>query len=261
MGEKKVTVSSTPGKTKHFQTLMLNDEVTLCDCPGLVFPNFVATKAEMVCNGLLPIDQLRDCIAPTSLVCQRVRRDLLEGIYGIILPVDKDDNENIVLRQPTPYELLSAYGFIRGFMTASGTPDVSRSARYILKDYVNGLLRYVAKPPFKGKKEEDPYTDFDPQEGQKLESIVSKEKYEMLVKQRSSNLSSGGTNNAPREKKRADPKEKKYARGPTYQEKVTNPYDPNYKPPANKKLSKKDRKFKKLEYKYNRNKMFVPVDL
>ena len=64
---KKVSVSSTPGKTKHFQTILM-DEVDLCDCPGLVFPNFAKTKAELVCNGILPVDQLRDTIRkPTGL--------------------------------------------------------------------------------------------------------------------------------------------------------------------------------------------------
>jgi len=38
LGRKKVGVASMPGKTKHFQTLKLTEEVTLCDCPGLVFP-------------------------------------------------------------------------------------------------------------------------------------------------------------------------------------------------------------------------------
>lgn len=37
-GAKKVAVASMPGKTKHFQTLPLTNSVTLCDCPGLVFP-------------------------------------------------------------------------------------------------------------------------------------------------------------------------------------------------------------------------------
>ncbi len=37
-GVKKVAVASMPGKTKHFQTLPLTNQVTLCDCPGLVFP-------------------------------------------------------------------------------------------------------------------------------------------------------------------------------------------------------------------------------
>jgi large subunit GTPase 1 len=65
---KKVAVSSTPGKTKHFQTLLLGDDVCLCDCPGLVFPSFVSTKAEMIVNGLLPIDQMRDHLPPVTLV-------------------------------------------------------------------------------------------------------------------------------------------------------------------------------------------------
>ena len=44
----------------HLQTLTLNPDVTLCDCPGLVFPSFVSSMAEMVTNGILPIAHLRD---------------------------------------------------------------------------------------------------------------------------------------------------------------------------------------------------------
>ena len=56
--EKKVSVSATPGKTKHFQTLFLDKDVMLCDCCGLVMPSFCLTKADMVVNGILPIDQV-----------------------------------------------------------------------------------------------------------------------------------------------------------------------------------------------------------
>ena len=35
----------------------------------------------------------------------------------------------------------------RGFMTANGQPDQSRSARYVLKDYVSGRLLYCHTPP------------------------------------------------------------------------------------------------------------------
>ena len=55
----------------------------LCDCPGLVFPSFVSTKAEMVCNGVLPIDHLRDPIAPMALVASRIPRHVLEETYGM----------------------------------------------------------------------------------------------------------------------------------------------------------------------------------
>ena len=56
--EKKVSVSATPGKTKHFQTLFLDKDIMLCDCCGLVMPSFCLTKADMVVNGILPIDQV-----------------------------------------------------------------------------------------------------------------------------------------------------------------------------------------------------------
>lgn len=41
-GGVRVSVGATPGKTKHFQTLVLSHSLMLCDCPGLVFPSFVS---------------------------------------------------------------------------------------------------------------------------------------------------------------------------------------------------------------------------
>lgn len=99
---KKVSVSATPGHTKHFQvqeysfyhsvcqllhsilgtpkiwlvlphvfmpqTLYVEPDLCLCDCPGLVMPSFVSTKAEMICSGILPIDQMRDHVPAVSLI-------------------------------------------------------------------------------------------------------------------------------------------------------------------------------------------------
>ena len=40
----------------------------LCDCPGLVMPTFVATKAEMITNGILSIDHMTDFVLPISII-------------------------------------------------------------------------------------------------------------------------------------------------------------------------------------------------
>jgi large subunit GTPase 1 len=106
-GAKKVNVSATPGKTKHFQTIVLSPEIMLCDCPGLVFPNFATTKAEMVVNGVLPIDQLREFTGPAALVTQRIPRYYLEWIYGITMPLPGEGEDPN--RPPTATELLAAY--------------------------------------------------------------------------------------------------------------------------------------------------------
>nr|XP_045007009.1 large subunit GTPase 1 homolog [Jaculus jaculus] len=162
MGNKKVSVSATPGHTKHFQTLYVEPGLCLCDCPGLVMPSFVSTKAEMICNGILPIDQMRDHVPPVSLVCQNIPRHVLEATYGInIIQPREDDDPH---RPPTSEELLVAYGHMRGFMTAHGQPDQPRSARYILKDYVRGKLLYCHPPPGR-----DPVT-FQHQHQQLLEN-------------------------------------------------------------------------------------------
>lgn len=156
IGAKKVSVSSTPGKTKHFQTIKLSDSVMLCDCPGLVFPNFAYQKGDLVCNGILPIDQLRDYMGPSSLVAERVPKYFVEAMYGIHIEtrssngVDKGQNYNA-------QELLTAYARNRGFMTQGyGSADESRASRYILKDFVNGKLLYVNPPPH--LENDTPYT-------------------------------------------------------------------------------------------------------
>lgn len=146
IGAKKVSVSATPGKTKHFQTIHLSDKVLLCDCPGLVFPNFASTKAELVCNGVLPIDQLREYTGPAGLVARRIPKHYLEAIYGIHIPIRPLEEGGTGV--PTAGELLRAYARARGFQTQGlGQPDESRAARYILKDYVSGKLLYCEPPP------------------------------------------------------------------------------------------------------------------
>lgn len=156
VGAKKVSVSSTPGKTKHFQTIMLSDSVMLCDCPGLVFPNFAYNKGELVCNGVLPIDQLRDYVGPSNLVAQRIPKYYLEAIYGIHIQTrTKEEGGDGVT--PTGQELLVAYARARGYMTQGfGSADESRASRYILKDYVNGKLLYINPPPH--IEDDTPYT-------------------------------------------------------------------------------------------------------
>lgn len=81
-----VGVSATPGKTKHFQTIPLAEDLTLCDCPGLVMPSAVASKADMILHGVLPIDQLRDHLPPVELLVTRIPSRVLANQYGLTLP-------------------------------------------------------------------------------------------------------------------------------------------------------------------------------
>jgi len=112
--------------------------VTLCDCPGLVMPSMVNSKAGMVLQGILPIDQLRDHVPCINLMIQHMPVHVLEAKYGLVLQQES---------QLTCEQLLGAYGVLRGFMTSGGRPDQARAARLLLKDYVAGRLLYCEAPP------------------------------------------------------------------------------------------------------------------
>ena len=111
-----------------FQTMYVDEKLMLCDSPGLVMPSFAASAAEMVCSGILPIDQLRDHIPPINLVslfcsgfsffalmylfqiCSRIPRHVLEEFYGIMMPLVKEYGvEYLITPPPTAEEFLNAY--------------------------------------------------------------------------------------------------------------------------------------------------------
>ena len=139
---KKTAVSSTPGKTKHFQTHFMDEELCLCDCPGLVFPSFVNTKADLVLNGILPVDQMRDHMPPLNLIAQLIPKPILESTYGINIQKSSHSSTS-----STGEDFVSSYAKMRGYMTSSGQPDCPRASRYIIKDYLKGKLLFCHPPP------------------------------------------------------------------------------------------------------------------
>lgn len=132
MGKKVVSVSRTPGHTKHFQTIFLTPNVRLCDCPGLVFPSR-APKQLQVLMGCFPIAQLREPYSTISYLAQRM--NLIE-----ILHIKKDkfsdfEDESIW----SAYEICEQWGVKRGFLTAkTGRPDVYRAANHLLRMALDG---------------------------------------------------------------------------------------------------------------------------
>ena len=144
VAKKKTGVSATPGKTKHFQTLELGDGLLLADCPGLVFPSFTSSRAELVCNGVLPIDRLTDVRQPVAVVAARIPRNRIERVYKMKLPLPathEDQNRNA-----TAGEILRAYSAARGLTVQHGRPDEQRAGRAVLKDFINGKLLFCVGP-------------------------------------------------------------------------------------------------------------------
>ena len=141
---KKVPVSSTPGRTKHFQTLYLDTEVMLCDCPGLVMPSFVATKAEMVLNGILPIDQMREYVPPVATVSTAT-----VGLNFNLIQYWSKSNFNLIKywsKSMMPYGITRPQCVMPDFLSSSILlfPTVVRGAQLIRELVVSSSPVYSA---------------------------------------------------------------------------------------------------------------------
>lgn len=142
----RVAVGHTPGKTKHFQTVDVNESLMLCDCPGLVFPSFMSNTADMICSGVLPINQMRDYNGPATVITSKVPRHLLEAAYGLTIERELDVKDNRS-RPPTSTEFLSAYCKLKSYITGhTGRWDEFRACKEVLRDFNDGKILYVAAP-------------------------------------------------------------------------------------------------------------------
>lgn len=147
-GAKKVSMSRTPGKTKHFQTLDLPDSggLTLCDCPGLVFPSVVATSGHLVINGVVPITGLRDHMPAVRLVAEKVGVAEIQERYGITASDLKEGAERRGERDEAG-SLLAGFALSRGHLLRQGVPDEAWAARKLLGEYCTGALLHCELPP------------------------------------------------------------------------------------------------------------------
>jgi large subunit GTPase 1 len=136
--KKLVGVDARPGKTKNYQTIFLDKNLLLCDCPGLVFPTIASSKSEMICLGVLPVDNLKDWNTPIEYITNRIPKSVLSYNYKLNL----ESKEKFV----TANHLLFAYATHRGFVTGSGQPDLTKASRMVLKDFSTGKLLFCNLP-------------------------------------------------------------------------------------------------------------------
>lgn len=150
-GANKVSMSRTPGKTKHLQTLELHSGITLCDCPGLVFASVVATKAHLVINGTVPLPELKDAIPPVRLVADKIGMPKLLEEYGLTTSALKDGAERLGeagLENTDPaLAFLAGFAADRRHWLRFGVPDHHWAGIRVLRDFCSGALLHCELPP------------------------------------------------------------------------------------------------------------------
>jgi len=136
MGKKVVSVSRTPGHTKHFQTIFLTPTVRLCDCPGLVFPSKLP-KPLQVLMGCYPIAQLREPYSSVKFLAERLN---LVKVLNLQHPESGEDTWSAM-------DICDSWAIKRGFITARvGRPDTYRAANNLLRMALDGKLCIALRP-------------------------------------------------------------------------------------------------------------------
>ncbi|CAK1554297.1 unnamed protein product [Leptosia nina] len=136
MGKKVVSVSKTPGHTKHFQTIFLTSQVRLCDCPGLVFPSTVPRSIQIL-MGSYPIAQLREPYTTIRYLAERL--DLPK-----LLRIDHPENDD----SWSPRDICDGWAKKRGYLTAKAARlDTYRAANSILRMALDGKICLWLRPP------------------------------------------------------------------------------------------------------------------
>lgn len=145
MGKKVVSVSKTPGHTKHFQTIFLTENVKICDCPGLAFPSSTP-RALQVLAGSYPIAQLRQPYNAIKYLAERVSLPSM-----LNLKRSDDDGDE----QWSAIEVCDLWALKRGYLTAKAArPDTYRAANSILRMALEGKISLCLRPINFSKDEE-----------------------------------------------------------------------------------------------------------
>ncbi|KYM92420.1 Guanine nucleotide-binding protein-like 1 [Atta colombica] len=136
MGKKVVSVSRTPGHTKHFQTIYLTKTVCLCDCPGLVFPSTVPKELQIL-MGSFPIAQVREPYTVVQFLAERVN---LPKLLKIPHP-ENDDTWSAM-------DICDGWAIKKDFKTARAARlDTYRAANSLLRMTLEGKICLYIYPP------------------------------------------------------------------------------------------------------------------
>jgi ribosome biogenesis GTPase A len=147
-GRKVVSVSSTPGHTKHLQTIFLNTHTRVCDCPGLVFPSVWAPYPLQVLSGQINIAQVRETYSTLAYVGARYP---LERSYGLDLsytiPGRKGSDEEPKRSGWSGFSLAEAHAIKKSYYTSKQRPDTHRAGNEMLRDLQTGRIVFTLSPP------------------------------------------------------------------------------------------------------------------
>eukprot|EP00347_Sterkiella_histriomuscorum_P021384 403334160 len=122
-----------PGVTKAMQEIQLDKNIILIDSPGVV----LSTKDQsdsLILRQAIKIEDITDPFRPVEAIMNRVDNTELLAFYGI--PPYKSTDE-----------FLGSIARLKGYLKAGGIANFDQTARSVIRDFLNGKLKYFTAPP------------------------------------------------------------------------------------------------------------------
>eukprot|EP01035_Chromulina_nebulosa_P021020 gene21020-27243_t len=129
-----VGVSSTPGFTKVSQEVILDKNIRLVDCPGVVFAD--GDSASVALRNCINVEEMIDFMTPIQAILDKCPQSYLMQLYTIPKFKPKDSMAFLALVAKTT-----------GKLKKGGIPNIDAAAKGVLHDWNTGKIRFYCKPP------------------------------------------------------------------------------------------------------------------
>jgi nuclear GTP-binding protein len=138
---KNVGVSNTPGYTKGLQEIILDNNIRLLDCPGIVMSN----NENNILHNIIRTEDIKEPIEVVSKILKKIEQEYFLKTYNLDISILKGS-------ELTVEKIIYLVGEKMKKYKKGGIVDLDKSARIIINDWNLGKLKYYSVPPGIDKK-------------------------------------------------------------------------------------------------------------
>ena len=133
---KNVGVSNTPGFTKGLQEVILDNNIRLLDCPGVVMSN----DENSILHNVIRTEDIKEPIEVVGKILKKMSQEYFLNTYNLDISILKGSELTIEKIVYLVGEKMKKY-------KKGGIVDLDKSARIIINDWNLGKLKYYSVPP------------------------------------------------------------------------------------------------------------------
>ena len=129
-------MSNTPGFTKGLQEVILDNNIRLLDCPGVVMSN----DENSILHNVIRTEDIKEPIEVVGKILKKMSQEYFLNTYNLDISILKGSELTIEKIVYLVGEKMKKY-------KKGGVVDLDKSARIIINDWNLGRLKYYSVPP------------------------------------------------------------------------------------------------------------------